>query len=207
MAAAFCWNEASTAAMAAVVAVLVGLGVSLRISSKTTRWNMAASASRHTLCIRLTTSTGYFPRGGGRGGVVRGVNLYNTYLWLSPLTTLQSAPSITALATLLASARVGRGLYTMLSNIWYRGGYHANSRGRSQAFREANLCGHNDRLSCPVAMTDHHRLGQEHLLHRYLNAQVPSGHHDAITGSQDVIKVLHSFFIFNLVIIEIQTTT
>ena len=77
--------------------------------------------------------------------------------------------------------------------------------GRSQAFREANLCGHNDRLSCPVATTDHHLLGQEHLLHRYLNAQVPSGHHDAITGSQDVIKVLHSFFIFNLVADDTKT--
>ena len=39
-------------------------------------------------------------------------------LAVSPLSMMQSEPSKTALATSEASARVGRGLETMLSSIW-----------------------------------------------------------------------------------------
>ena len=42
---------------------------------------------------------------------------YHVPLAVSPDSMTQSAPSSTALATSLASALVGRGLYTMLSNI------------------------------------------------------------------------------------------
>ena len=68
MAAACCWNEASTAAMAVVWTVVVGLGVSRRSSSNTLRWNIAASASRAILPMIVTASTGYFPEGGREGG-------------------------------------------------------------------------------------------------------------------------------------------
>ena len=54
MAAALWANAASTAAMEVVMRVSVGLGVRRRSSSNTTRWNMAASASQHILCIMST---------------------------------------------------------------------------------------------------------------------------------------------------------
>lgn len=61
IAAAFCWKEASTDAMAMVWTVGVGLGVRERSSSKTLLWNMAASASKQILLIMDTASTGYLP--------------------------------------------------------------------------------------------------------------------------------------------------
>ncbi len=45
MAAAFCWNDASTAAIAMVVTVGDGFRVMLRSSLNFAVWNMAASAS------------------------------------------------------------------------------------------------------------------------------------------------------------------
>ena len=61
MAAQFCENEASTAAIAVVVVVDVGVGVRSRSSLYITRWNMAASASKQILFIIFTASTGYLP--------------------------------------------------------------------------------------------------------------------------------------------------
>lgn len=50
------------------------------------------------------------------------------------------------------------------------------------------LCGADDGLPCAVAAPNHHLLGQEDLLCRNLDAQVTSGHHDAIAGLQDLIE-------------------
>ena len=61
MAAAFCENDASTAAMAVVWTVVVGLGVRRRSSSKWLRWKRAASASSAILLMIVTASTGYAP--------------------------------------------------------------------------------------------------------------------------------------------------
>ena len=63
MAAQFCEKEASTAAIEVVVVVDVGVGVRSRSSLYITRWNMAASASKHILFIIFTASTGYLPSG------------------------------------------------------------------------------------------------------------------------------------------------
>lgn len=62
----------------------------------------------------------------------------------------------------------------------------------------AHLCGHNDWLAGPVAATNHHLLSNEDLLGRDLNAQVTTSNHDAIAGSEDFVKVLHSLFTLNL---------
>ena len=63
MAAACCWKAASTAAMAMVWTVGVGLMARDRSSSKTLLWYMAASASKQILLMIDTASTGYLPEG------------------------------------------------------------------------------------------------------------------------------------------------
>lgn len=77
---------------------LVGAGSQPRFSS-------AGSPRAHavlTACCMRTASSGYSP------------------LAVSPESMIQSAPSRTALATSLPSARVGRGFLIMLSSIWER---------------------------------------------------------------------------------------
>ena len=83
MAAQFWEKEASTAAIAVVVVVGVGVGVRSRSSWYITRWNMADSASKQTLLIILTASTGYFPI------LTIGQKVYTHYLHIyAQLTTL-----------------------------------------------------------------------------------------------------------------------
>lgn len=55
-------------------------------------------------------------------------------------------------------------------------------------FSSADLCGTDDWLSCSVAATDHHLLGQEHFLCGNFDPQVTAGDHDAITSLHDLIK-------------------
>ena len=110
--------------------VSVSFSVSIQSSSKMTRWNLAACASQQILTIMLTVSTGYLPKGRKRGGrayeghhincSLHFVASYVIPLTVSPESITQSALSRTALATSLASARVGRGLVTMLSNICHQ---------------------------------------------------------------------------------------
>ena len=61
IAAAIWAKEASTAAMAVVWTVVVGLGVSLRSSLNLSRWKRAASASRAILLMIFTACSGYLP--------------------------------------------------------------------------------------------------------------------------------------------------
>lgn len=110
---------------------------------------------------------------------------------------IQSLPSSTALATSLASARVGRGFLVMLSSILM------GTKRQTASFhvcRKAliwtplirapitDLCGTDDWLANPVAFAGHHFLGDEDLLGWDFNSQISTGHHDAITSFQDLIK-------------------
>jgi len=63
-------------------------------------WTHSLSTSRAMRSIIFTASTGYFPAA------------------VSPLSITASVPSMTALATSAASARVGRGFRIIESSIW-----------------------------------------------------------------------------------------
>mmetsp|Transcript_46230 Transcript_46230/g.104173 ORF Transcript_46230/g.104173 Transcript_46230/m.104173 type:complete len:315 (+) Transcript_46230:431-1375(+) len=92
--------EASTTALATASAGSTGDLIVMSMSAAIALWKSAASASRQTLAIVETASFGYLP------------------LAVSPDSITQSAPSSTAFATSLASARVGRGLLVIDSSIW-----------------------------------------------------------------------------------------
>lgn len=113
---------------------------------------------------------------------------------------MQSFPSSTALATSLASARVGRGFLVMLSSIW--GGnetfwsslgldikpFIRKWPGKNKGIAVTHLRGADDGLAHPVAFASHHFLGEEDLLCWDFDTQISTRHHDAVTSLQDLIK-------------------
>lgn len=132
-----------------------------------------------TLCWVSTDSTGYSP------------------LAVSPLSMIQSAPSRTALATSLLSARVGRGFLIMLSNIYTMQlviyGYKAAIIYifvKSSKITFLYLSGTNDGFTNSVATGNHHFLSQEYFFRGYLNTHVSTGNHDTITGLKNLIKTV-----------------
>lgn len=121
---------------------------------------------------------------------------------------MQSAPSNTALATSLPSARVGLGFLIMLSNIWDKVLIQFKKRGNvvilmlqcvtenyvtknTRVFAEhllSHLSGTSDGLAGSVAAANHHLLGKKDLFCGDLNAKVTTGNHDAIAGLHDLVK-------------------
>ena len=89
----------------------------------------------------------------------------------------QSVPSRTALATSVASARVGRGAPVMDSSIWV-----AVIRVVAGA----------------VAALDHALLREEDLLEVDLHAEVTARDHDAVGLADDVVVVVEALHVLNL---------
>ena len=53
-------------------------------------------------------------------------------------------------------------------------------------------------LPSSVTTSNHHLLSNEHFRRWDLNPEVTTGNHDAVTGTHNLVKVLHSLFILNL---------
>ena len=112
---------------------------------------------------------------------------------VSPDNMTQSAPSSTALATSLTSARVGRGLYCTKVGEQLKKGIIKTYRHGFQ-----HLGGTDDRLANHIALRDHHLLGKEDLASRDLNTQITTRNHHTIRGFQDLVKVRNALLVLNL---------
>src|SRR4051812_23318207 len=89
---------------------------------------------------------------------------------VSPESMIASAPSSTAFATSLASARVGRGAWIIDSSIWVAtiAGFPTVRAARSISF-----------------------LKDRDLLHRELHSEVAAGDHQGVGVLEDRVDVLH----------------
>lgn len=65
---------------------------------------------------------------------------------------------------------------------------HRGGQEASCAIEDTCLCGADDWLPSPVAPSNHHLLSKEDLLCRDLNAKITTGHHNPITGFQNLVK-------------------
>ena len=119
-----------------------------------------------TSCINWMHWTGYLP------------------LAVSPDNMIQSALSNTALATSLTSARVGRGFFVILSNIYKADGIESSLIDRLAS----HLCGTDRWFSNLITLGNHHFLGDEDLLWRNLDTHITPSHHDSISFFENGVK-------------------
>ena len=96
---------------------------------------------------------------------------------VSPESITASAPSSTALATSLASARVGAGLVIIDSSIWV-----ATMTGLASSARLAH-----DLL-----------LQERHVLERALHREVAARDHEAVEGLDDLVEVVDGLRLLDL---------
>lgn len=100
----------------------------------------------HTLCIRLTTSTRYFPRGGGRdGGMLKALQHI-------PLAVSITQPACSIYISLVSACVWGCGLCTMLSNNLNKEVVTMSTVGGGAK--------HSGRLTCVAIMTGYPGLLQ-----------------------------------------------
>ncbi len=100
---------------------------------------------------------------------------------------------MTALATSLTSARVGRGLYyiKIISDIPYS--------TCSRAYRHGleHLGGNNDGLASLVALGDHHLLRKEDLAGGDFDTKVTTGDHDTVSLGKDLVEVRDTLLVLD----------
>ena len=125
----------------------------------------------------------------------------------------QSAPSRTAFATSLTSARVGLGLYwkylqdrrrdsnSLHSRSWTgRGSVSVPERPVEQenATYLKHLSGDDNGLANDIALGNHHFLSEEDLTSRNFNTKVATSDHDTVGHCQNLVKVLNTLLVLNL---------